>query len=231
MPLQIPSTLVQYAVAILASLTTTGLLWVFRSKISSRSRRLFHFIFDSTSQIELKRIEKYNQSPTADISHSMFQDLKERRGELELKEIGENRIRIRDDRLSTDLVVTMEPDIQVSPSPLRSGGGDEEVVGTTVEIKTAPAMSFGFRSYGYISDFERLSSDIADTVASHCFDGRRSDRTHVTGEVDTRKIPGNGKVRDEELGLTGEFEKSKLRFTIDDPDSLTQGLKRQFMPF
>jgi hypothetical protein len=218
-------------VAILAGLTTAALIGIFKNKILLQARKLFHFAFDSTSQIELKRIEKYSRSAKTNISHALFQELKEDRPELSLKEIGENRIRIRDDHLSADIVVTMEPDIQASPSPLQSKSADEKVVGTTVEIKTAPAMSFGFRSYSYISDFERLSSDIADTVASHCFDEKRSDRSRITGEVDVRKIPHNGEIKDNELGLTGEFKGSKLRFTIDDPDSLTQGIKRQFKPF
>lgn len=218
----------EIALGVLSALLASVLLYLYRTAIISRAKRTFHYMFDTTAEIQLTRVDKYLSQAQNQIDHTLFKELQEDIDSLTLDGLSDNRLRVEVEDLATALVITVEedPKPQYKPST-QSGNGQRR---QKVVIKTDPAMRFGYRSYDDLDKFRKISKNISDEISRYCFDGERPSKSFVLGELETRVPAKVEDIDDEELGLHAEFEDSKMVFSFEDPDNLTRGVRTYFQP-
>lgn len=210
--------------AILASV----FIYIYRNSIISRLRRTLHYIFDTTAEIRITRVDKYSNKAQRQIDHQLFKKIQDEVENLSLKGVSENHLRVEIDGLATALIITIEADPQAkyrSNQGKQSGRENQKVI-----IKTDPVMRFGYRSYDDLEEFRKTSEEISDIISSYCFDGERPSESFVLGELETRVPAKTDDINDEELGLRAEIKDSKMIFNFNEPGNLTRGVRRYFQP-
>lgn len=228
MSLNIASIGVKIVLGVSSALLASLLIYLYRTTILSRIKRTIHFIFDTTAEIQLTRVDKYSSPAQNQIDHDLFKHIQEDIEGLTLSGISNNRLRVEMEDLATALVVTIEADPKPTYKPNSQSGNTREK--QKVVVKTDPTMRFGYRSYDDLDEFRKVSQKISDQISSYCFDDERPSESFVLGELETRVPAKVENIDDENLGLHAEFEDSKMVFNFEEPDNLTRGVRTYFQP-
>lgn len=217
---------VDFILAISATIVGSLIVWVFRNSIVLKVKRSIYYIFNTSGEISVTRVDKYTSQVQNKIDHGLFKQIQQEVDSLTFDSISDNRLRVEIEDLTTALVITIEADTR----PAHRNVFDSEKLreGQKVVIKTDPAMRFGYRS-GDLDKFREISEKISENISSYCFNNENPSESFVLGELRT-KNPQEEDINDENLGLSATFKDSKMIFNLKNPNNLTRGVRAYFQP-
>lgn len=227
-----------FTVGLAESIVTGGftafILYLFRNRIISRIKRAYHWISNSPGNIYLKRVDKYDHKLDKGLGHDVFKHANENIGDLTLKEVGDNRLRVKFETKYEKVLVDVHLEKNIEVRDDVSGLNTASQGGTSPEyrvvVETVPSVTFGYQNFDSLEKFRNVSEELVNSVQAICFDGQQSDETLAIGEMQTKAPPKSDRIDDKELGMTAEYMDSTVYMDFKNPKNMVRGIKRYFTP-
>lgn len=211
----------QIATRLIATVIFSLLVYIFRGEILLRWNRIKNYVFDSKVQIDLTRVDRYEEAPTDPLDMDLFQSLKEDFEDIAFEGLSENCLRVSVPEIPTPLELRVEHEPAL-------GGSHGENERYELQIKTQTPMTFGYRSDECLQEFERVAEDISNHAGNRF--STTSNTTFLTGTLyGQAPVSGEG-IEDEGLGMRAELRESTLEMRFDDPRRLVRGIRKYFRP-
>lgn len=223
------SLLQNFALKVAAALTATGIISILSYLISSRFRsvvrRLLHFTFDTTVQVQLTRVDRYEGDPVEALDMGIFREISELSETITFDAIDhdQNILRIQGDELPTPL------EIRIEPMPTLEAG-TPVINRYEVRVATYTDITFGYRSNDSLDEFRTLSDDIARVIQKKCFENATPEKTFLTGKIQGTLPTNEKKIHDEDIEMRAQVKDDEVTMTFKDPRYLTRGIQKYFQP-
>ena len=197
--------------------------YLYRAKIWARLRKIYAWAVNSEVQVQITRIDKFDESPENDISLNVFNQIKEIYPDVENAGLSENTLRIRANNIPTVVEIRIDEEHDFNEM-------QPDVVGYKLVIETYSDLRFGYRTYGSLERFENMSEDIASIIQTQCFTGQHPTQSFVLTHL-KQGIPADiESIEDEELNITGQVQDSTMQMAFRSPQSLSKGIRRYYTP-
>jgi hypothetical protein len=140
----------QIAAGVIATGVFTLIVYLFRSEIFLQWSRIKNYVFDSKVQIDLTRVDRYEEPPRESPDMDLFQSLKQEFENISFEGLSENCLQVSVPEIPTPLEVRVEHE-----PALGSSYGNKERY--ELQIKTQTPMTFGYRSDECLQEFGRVA--------------------------------------------------------------------------
>lgn len=210
---------------IIVGLVVTGiaalLSYLYRAKIALHWHRFKNYLFDTKVQLDLTRVDRYDEEPTKPLDMSFYHLLKQDFENISFEGLSDNCLRVSVPEIPT----TLEIRIAHEPSLGDSHGNTERY---ELRVETQTPMTFGYRSDKCLLEFERVADDISHRAESRFPKTPKS--TFLTGTLYGQAPIVDDEIEDEELGMRAELRDSTLELRFEDPHRLVRGIRKYFHP-
>jgi len=216
------SVLVKALGSLLAAGLVALLTHLFGEQAWTLLRRITHYAFDTKVNLEVTRVDRYESPPVSSLDQSSFKSIQSEIESATFEALDDNRLRISVDGLTSQLEIRLEE--QVAPGNPHISDRYE------VKIETFTPLTFGYRSDQCLREFERVSDTISKTIQTECFSGSSPESSFVTGTLHGQTAISEDEIEDESVGLRIQNRPDSLELTIEDPQYLSQGVRKYFKP-
>lgn len=210
---------------IIAGLVATGIVgllsYLFRAKIALHWHRVKNYLFDSKVQVELTRVDRYEEAPTEPLDMSFYRSLSQNFEDISFEGLSDNCLRVSVPEIPT----TLEVRVEYEPA---LGDRRDNTERYELRVETQTPMTFGYRSDECLQEFERVAEDISDEARSRFPASANS--TFLTGTLYGQAPISGEEIEDDELGMRAELRETTLELRFDDPRRLVRGIRKYFRP-
>jgi len=219
---EISSVLVKALGSILAAGLVAILTHLFGNQAWTLLRRVSNYIFDTKVNLDITRVDRYDSPPLSTLDKNSFKAIQSEIDSATFEALDDSRIRISVDGLPSQLEIRLEE--QVTPGNPHINDRYE------VKIETFTPLTFGYRSDQCLREFERVSETISKIIQTECFDGCSAQSSFVTGTLHGQTAIPQDETTDDSMGLRIKKHPESLELTFEDPQYLSQGVKKYFKP-
>jgi hypothetical protein len=210
---------------VLSTLLVSVLSYVLSPRIRTWAKRAVNFIFDEKVELEISRIDRYDNPPDEGISIQLLSKIQDQYGDVSYEALSEDALRISSPALPAPI------EVRITPIPQFGDYYEEDVPRYEVIVESYTPLVFGVRSSDAIKEFEVLSEQISEEIRESCFDNQNPLTSFVTGSIRGDVPTRTDSFHDESTSLEADKSKRGVEITLSDPKYTSEGLKSLLRPF